>query len=117
MITFSGIAINADFANQAESLFTKKQRYVDQEVVRLMEPYTPKRTGTKIDIGASATLFGTGVIRYHSSIARRNYYMNKGTGKGGMNAKSNRGMRGKMWFERMKADHRSEILKGAQKIK
>lgn len=117
MLTFSGITINADFANQAGALFTKKQQFVDHEVVRLMEPYTPKRTGRKIDIGASGTQYGSGEIRYNSPIARRNYYMNKGTGKGGMNAKSNRGLRGKQWFERMKADHKDEILKGAQKIK
>lgn len=117
MIGFKGLELSRDFAAKSDAMFSRKQQYVDSEVIRLMEPYTPKRTGTKIDIGASGTRIGSGVISYRSKIARRNYYTNKGTGKGGMNAKSNRGLRGKMWFERMKADHKDEILKGAQKIK
>lgn len=117
MMQFSGLSFSPDFAAEAARLFEKKQAYVDSEVIRRMEPYTPKRTGTKIDIGATGTQLGSGVIIYRSSIARRNYYLNKGTGKGGMNAKSNKGLRGKFWFERMKADQKDEILRGAKEVK
>lgn len=117
MIQFGGLSLNPNFAADAARLFAAKQKYVDGEVIRQMEPYTPKRTGTKIDIGATGTQLGSGVIIYRSSIARRNYYQNKGTGKGGMNARSNKGLRGKFWFERMKADHKDEILRGAKEVK
>ena len=40
------------------------------------------------------------------------YYFNRGMGKQGM---ASGGLRGKLWFERMKADHLKEILDGARK--
>lgn len=117
MIDFKGLEMSQQFAAEAAALMLRKQQFVDSECIRLMEPYTPMRTGTKIDIHASGTAIGSGVVQYRSKIARRNYYMNKGTGKGGTNAKNGRGLRGKLWFERMKADHAREILKGADKVK
>lgn len=118
MIDFKGIKMSEKFAAEAGALLARKQQYIDKETVRLMEPYTPKKTGRQIDIGATGTQHGSGTVQYNSSIARRNYYTNKGTGKEGQNARSGtRGLRGKQWFERMKADHKEEILKGAQEIK
>lgn len=117
MIHFNGIEMSAQFAAEAGAMFARKQQYIDREVIKLMEPYTPKRTGKKIDIGATGTQIGSGTVQYNSDIARRNYYTNEGTGKEGLNAKSNRGLRGKQWFARMKADHKDEIQKGVQKIK
>ena len=117
MIKFIGIHMAERFAAEAGAMFARKQQYIDKETVRRMEPYTPKDTGRQIDIGASGTLPGSGTVQYNSSIARRNYYTNAGRGKGGQNARSGtKGLRGKMWFERMKADHKDEIMKGAQKI-
>ena len=117
MIGFREIEMSRQFRQEADSLMRRKQEYIDKECIRLMEPYTPKRTGTKIDISASGTKPGSGIISYRSGIARRNYYENKGTGQGGMNARSGRGLRGKLWFERMKADHRKDILKGAENVR
>ena len=117
MINFKGVEMSPEFAAQAGAMFARKQQYVDRTVIAKMEPYTPKRTGTKIDIGATGTRIGSGEISYHSKIARRNYYENKGTGKEGMNGKKTKGLRGKMWFERMKADHFTEIKKGVEKVR
>lgn len=118
MIQFQGITFSQDLEQQADAHIRKKQEYIDKECIRLMQPYTPMKTGKKIDISASATVPGQGVIEYRSSIARRNYYENKGTGSEGLQARSGaKGLRGAKWFERMKADHKAEILKGAQKIK
>lgn len=117
MIDFKGLEMSQNFAAEAAALMLRKQQFADSECIRLMEPYTPMRTGTKIDIGATGTQIGSGVVQYRSAIARRNYYMNKGTGKEGTRAKNSRGLRGKLWFERMKADHKQEILKGAQNVK
>ena len=118
MIRFTGLEITPELAAQAGAMFARKQQYVDRTVIEKMEPYTPKLTGTQIDIGASGTSPGTGIVQYNSTIARRNYYTNKGTGKEGTDSKFGaHGLRGKFWFERMKADHKDEILKGAKKVK
>ncbi len=49
-------------------------------------------------------------------MGRKQYYENAGIGKEGLN-KPGGELRGKEWFERMKADHKEEILEGAKKIK
>lgn len=117
MIRFQGIQMSPGFERETESLFQRKQVQVDTDVAKRMEPYTPKKTGKKIDVGATGSPRGSGTVSYKSGIARENYYRNLGTGVGGMNAKKNRGLRGKQWFERMKADHKNDILKGAQNVK
>lgn len=117
MIRFQGIQMSPAFEREAANLFHRKQVQVDTDVAKRMEPYTPKKTGKKIDIGATGSPRGSGTVSYKSSIARENYYENRGTGVGGMNAKENRGLRGKQWFDRMKADHKEDILKGAQNVK
>lgn len=81
------------------------QVFVDSEVLRLCDPYIPFRTGMLRDSGILSTTIGSGEVIYNTPYARRQYYENKGSGK-----------RGKLWFERMKADHRDDILNGAAKI-
>lgn len=117
MIEFKGIEFDRNFARNVQNYFGGVQRYIDTETVRLMEPYTPKKTGHQIDIGATGTHPGSGVVQYNSGIAKRNYYTNKGLGKEGMHAKKNKGLRGRYWFARMKADHKDTILKGARKYR
>lgn len=76
----------------------KVQRFIDTEVVRLCDKYTPMRTGMlKKAIG---TVFGSGKVKYHTPYAAINYYFNQGKGKGGT---AYGGFRGRLWFERMKA--------------
>ena len=118
MLTFSGIVFNAEFANQSDALLSRKQKFVDSEVLRLSDPYVPMLTGTLKKTGITGTVLGSGEVDYTAPYARRNYYENGGRGKEGLNASGGvKGLRGKQWFERMKADHKDEILKGAQKIK
>lgn len=82
------------------------QKFIDSEVIRLSEPYTPFDTGylknNAPDIG---TVIGSGKVKYKAPYARRQYYENRGNSQ-----------RGKMWFERMKADHKDEILRGALEV-
>lgn len=117
MIRFLGVQMSPAFDREAAELLRRKQVQVDTDVAKRMEPYTPKKTGKKIDIGATGSPRGSGTVSYKSGIARENYYENRGTGVGGMNAKKSRGLRGKQWFARMKADHKVDILKGAQNAK
>ena len=49
--------------------------------------------------------------RYDIVYAHTNYYLNAGKGKQGT---ASGGLRGKFWFERMKADHLDDIIKTAK---
>lgn len=119
----------------------KTQRYIDSESVRLMVPYTPMRNGLLMDSVKLGTVIGSGELRYLSPYARYLYYGEiygpnipiyegsqlvgyfspKGkkkhpTGRPLKYDTSRHPQAGKLWFERMKADHGAEILEGAAKI-
>ena len=89
------------------------QRYIDSTVLRLSDPYIPKDTGMLIRSGTLHTVIGSGKVRYRTPYARNVYYNNAGRGRNGMNS-STGGLRGRLWFERMKADKKEQILRGAQ---
>lgn len=81
------------------------QQYVDSEVIRYMEGYMPKLTGTMIesmviatDIGSGEVVVNTPYAKERSKVARHN------------------GLRGPQFFERMCADHKEDILNGAAVI-
>lgn len=87
------------------------QTYIDNEVVRLSSKYVPMQSGTlKKAIG---TVYGSGEVKYNTPYARKNYYENRGRGNEGT---SNGGLRGRMWFERMKAVFLEHILDGARRL-
>lgn len=113
MIKFSGIVFGQNFKKNTQENFDKKQKYIDKEVLRLSDSYVSKRSGNLIESGISGTVIGSGVVEYTSSYGRKQYYENAGMGKEGLNKGG--GLRGKMWFERMKADHKDEILEGIKK--
>ncbi|MBW8383959.1 MAG: minor capsid protein [Youngiibacter sp.] len=83
----------------------KVQQFIDSEVLRKSDPYVPFLTGTLKSSGIRETTIGSGYVKYKTPYARKQYFENKGNGK-----------RGKMWFERMKADHQEDILRGAIKL-
>ena len=84
------------------------QVFIDSEVARLCTPYVPWDTGTLAKSPLTATDFGSGEVVYNTPYAKAQYYRK---GK----RKKTSGMQGPLWFERMKADHKKEILAGAQK--
>lgn len=112
----------------------KVQKFVDSECIRLMKPYTPFRTGILEKMATIGTAIGSGEIRQSAPYARYLYYgkLMVSTVTGSSYArhgetkkltatelkydKSAHALAGKMWFERMKADHKEDILKGAQEI-
>lgn len=116
MIRFSGITFDPNFKKRTQASFDKKQKYVDSEVLRLSAPYVPWRDGMLEKSGTEGTVIGSGKVEYIAPYAKPQYYTNAGMGKEGMN-KTGGGLRGKFWFERMKADHKKEILRGLKKIK
>ncbi len=81
------------------------QQYVDSEVVRNMSNYMQKLSGTMIESMVIATDIGSGEVVVNVPYAQK--VSKRGRTKG---------LRGPNFFERMKADHRDDILEGAAKI-
>ena len=121
----------------------RAQRFIDSECMRLMVPYTPMRNGMLMESVKLGTVIGSGELRYLSPYARYLYYgeiygpnipiFEKGnpvpigffsppgrkkhpTGRQMSYDTSRHPQAGKLWFERMKADHGDEICNGAAKI-
>lgn len=91
----------------------KVQKFIDSEVIRCMDPFTPFRNGYLKKSATLGTVIGSGLIKYTAHYARKNYYENAGRGTEGT---QNGGRRGRKWFERMKPVYLSTILNGAAKI-
>lgn len=117
------------------------QRFIDSECMRLMVPYTPMRNGLLTESVKLGTVIGSGELRYLSPYARYQYYgeiygpnipIKEGgelvgffsppgqkkhpTGRDITYDTSRHTQAGKLWFERMKADHGEAILEEAAKI-
>ena len=84
------------------------QSFIDNECIRLMDPYTPKDIGNLIKSATINTTPGTGRIVQITPYAKRWYYT-PAIFQGAP-------MRGNKWFERMKASHRDSILRGAASL-
>lgn len=91
----------------------KVQKFIDSEVIRCMDPFTPFRSGFLKRSALLATVIGSGLIKYVAPYARRNYYENAGRGKEGT---ENGGKRGRLWFERIKPIYLNDILSKAAKL-
>lgn len=101
---------NTNFKPKWQKRFSEAQKFVDSEVLRLCEPYTPLLTGMLIKSGTLGTEIGSGTVQWIAPYARYQYYLKRKT-------KSETGsLRGSMWFERMKQVHKSKILRGARRI-
>jgi hypothetical protein len=112
----------------------KTQKFIDQEVIRLMDPYTPNLSGTLIKTASIGTKIGSGEINQNAPYARYQYYgklmVSSITGsayashgeskiltdKDLQYNKHKNALAGPFWFERMKADKKEQILRGARKV-
>lgn len=139
---FSGsleIKFSPDFAKKYSERIHRIQMFIDSECIRLMAPYTPMNTGTLMRSATSGTVIGSGVIHQNTPYARYLYYgviygpniplyengelvgfwspsKKDSTGRPITYSTAKHPLAGKMWFERMKADHKDDILRGAQAI-
>ena len=130
-----------DFVSVMDKRFNKAQAYIDSACIRLMTPYTPMRTGLLMESVKLGTVIGSGELRYLSPYARYLYYgevyspnipifeggeltgffsppgqKKHPTGREMHYDTSVHPQAGKLWFERMKADHAEEIREGAERI-
>lgn len=100
----------------------RAQQFIDGEVLRLSDPYTPMQDHMLIDGGAMGTSIGSGEVVYNSPYARYLYYGKVMIGRAPKTLTEKElsfhgaPKRGAFWFERMKADHKIGILRGVAKI-
>mgnify|MGYP000982425627 FL=1 len=102
---------NTNFGSKKTEQFTTAQKFIDSEVLRYSEPFIPLLTGTLIKTGILGTVIGSGTVSWIAPYAKRQYYRGRrpGTQQAGP-------LRGRFWFERMKAVRGETIVKGAKKI-
>jgi len=80
------------------------QEWVDSEVLRRCAPLVPFRTGVLQKTGTLMTYIGTGKVVYKTPYAKKVYYKAKLKGE-----------RGAKWFERVKANNKESLMKGAER--
>ena len=131
---------NPAFGRLTSKKLQTVQKVIDNECIRLMKPYTPFRTGVLEQSATLGTVIGSGEIRQIAPYARYLYYGEvygpnipifengavigffspKGKGKTPTGKEINydttkHQLAGKKWFERMIADHKTDILNAAIK--
>lgn len=106
MIDYKGLDLSPEFNQKSEKNFASAQSYIDSEVLKYLPDYTPiamKRFKNHGKMSKAHKVDKPGIIINTEPTARKEYYINKG---------SSGAPRGKFWLERMKADHKADILKG-----
>ena len=109
--TTAELKFNTNFSDKWNGRLKRAQIVVDSEVLTRCERYTPLLTGTLIKSGILGTVFGSGVVQWITPYAKRQYYKGRipGTQQAGP-------LRGRYWFERMKAVEKRDIVKKANEI-
>lgn len=123
-----------NFAITHQADFDRAQKFIDSECIRLMKPFTPFKNGILEKSATLGTKLGSGEIKQIAPYARYQYYgelmVSSITGSSYARngekkvltgtplnySTSKHPNAGKLWFERMKAAHKDQILKGANKI-
>lgn len=104
------LTFNSNFVPKWQGRYTDAQKFVDSEVLRLSEPYTPLRTSMLIKSGTLGTDIGSGTVQWIAPYAKAQYYSHRRPG-------SQTGpLRGPQWFERMKEVSGEKIILGARRI-
>jgi hypothetical protein len=99
-----------DFQPKWQDRYSRAQKFVDSEILRLCEPYVPLLTGMLIMSGILGTDVGSGTVSWIAPYARGQYYGKRKPG-------SQTGpLRGPFWFERMKEVSGQTIIVGARRI-
>lgn len=99
-----------DFHSVTQGRFSAAQRFVDSEILRYSEKYTPLLSGYLIKSGTFGTYPGEGVVEWIAPYARPQYYR---PGKPGTHSGP---LRGPFWFGRMKAVNGKTIVAGGKRI-
>lgn len=103
--------------------YSRAQKFIDSEVLRLSDPLIPLQTSMLKKSGTLGTIVGSGEVCYIAPYARYQYYGKVMVGPA-PKERTDRDLvyhspeiqRGAFWFERMKAANKAAILAGARKI-
>ncbi len=112
---------NPEFQPKWNGRYSAAQMYVDSEVLRLSDPYVPFQSGMLKLSGQLGTVIGSGLVVYNAPYAKYQYYGYVMLGKAPKQLTdipityNGAPKRGKLWFERMKVDHKESIIAGARK--
>lgn len=113
---------NPNFQSKWNGKFSRAQKYVDNEVLRLSDKYTPFKTGFLKKSGALGTEIGSGEVQYIAPYSRYQYYGKVMVGRPPKQV-TNKNLqytgapqRGAKWFEVMKVNHKEDIFRGARRI-
>lgn len=107
---------NKTFGPAMTERLKKTQKYIDMECMRLMSPYTPWKTSFLEKSVILVTIPGSGELNQIAPYARAMYYGKTKYGNPINYNKRHHPQAGKLWFERMKADHGKDIIEGAARI-
>lgn len=105
------LKFKSGFASKWTRLYSLAQKFVDSETLRLSEPFTPLLTSMLIKSGILGTNIGSGVVSWIAPYAKQQYYRGRRQGESQTGP-----LRGRFWFERMKAVHGDKIVMGARKL-
>lgn len=120
--TITEVIFNKNLESRLMRNFEKAQEYIDSEVIRLSDPYTPFKTGALRKSGVIGTKIGSGDVIYASPYGRYQYYGKVMVGKPPKRVTDKPltyhggGKVGAFWFEVMKKRYKNQILDGAKKI-
>jgi hypothetical protein len=101
---------SSTFKPKWQGRYTDAQKFVDSEVLRLSEPFTPFLSGMLVKSGSLGTEIGSGLVCWIAPYARRQYYAKRKPGS------LTGPLRGPYWFQRMKGVYGQSIVSGARKI-
>lgn len=107
-MTKATVTFRPEFGAQRTEMFARTQCVIDAAVLRYNSAYVPLRDGFYERSGTVGTVIGDGEVNYTVPYAARHYY----------NPQYNFNeapQRGAYHFERMKADHKDDILIAAKK--
>ena len=90
--------------------FSNAQKFVDNEVIRLTEPYVPLLTGMLKMSATLGSVPGSGVVSWIAPYSRFQYYSKRAPGS------MTGALRGPFWFARWKPIGAPGVIAGARKI-
>lgn len=102
---------NSRFSLKWTRQYSFAQRFMDSEVLRQCEPFTPLLIGTLVRTGILGTDIGSGRVSWIAPYARQQYYFGRSPGVSRTGP-----LRGRFWFERMKEILGDGIVKAARAI-
>ncbi len=111
-----------DFDDKWADHYDKAQVFIDNEVLRLSDPYIPMQTGMLKRLGILGTIPGRGEVIWKGPYARYLYYGKLMVGRAPKRLTNTdltfhgAPKRGALWFERMKKDKLGVIRAGVGKI-